>query len=86
MLEYNLIESQRQTDKKADLIMKKISLDQKAKSTPMDLGNILNFTQMKEVAIKADPPRSMISFRNKSEEMRYIRVAKCIIQLYNPTQ
>ena len=27
----------------------------------------------------------MIIFKNKSEEMRYIRVAKAILQLYNPT-
>ena len=65
--------------------MKKISLAQKARSTSLDLGNILNHTQMKEVAVKADPPRSMIFFKNKSEEMRYMRVAKCIMTLYNPT-
>ena len=84
MLDYNSLESDRKTDQKADMIMKKLSLAQKARTTSLDLGNILNVSQMKEVQIKADPPRAMIFFRNKSEEMRYMRVAKCIMQLYNP--
>ena len=47
----------------------------------LGLNDILEPNQMKNIQIKLEPPRSMISFKNKSEEMRYLRVAKCILKL-----
>ena len=45
------------------------------------LNNILDVNQMKNIQIKLEPPISMINFKNKSEEQRYLRIAKCILKL-----
>ena len=47
----------------------------------LGLNNILDVNQMKNIQIKLEPPISMINFKNKSEEQRYLRIAKCILKL-----
>ena len=75
-------EMQRNLDTKADRLMKDIAIQPKVKQSPRDTsGKPFELTQKKAKFLKGEVPTFMIRFKNKSEQKRYIRVAKCILSL-----
>ena len=89
-------EVKRNLDTKADLVFKNIALhpistkNKKLSSNSPGAGNNraspnheqhFDLNQKRSFLIKNDIPTSMITFKNKSEQTRYTRIAKCIFGL-----
>lgn len=44
-------------------------------------GELFDVNQRRQITIKNPVPSGMIKFKNKSEQMRYTRIANCIVAL-----
>ena len=86
-------------DMKADLVFKNIALHPMStkhhvSNTSPGAGNLraspnheqhFDLNQKRSLMIKNEIPTSMIKFKNKSEQMRYTRITKCILSLRSKT-
>lgn len=81
-LEYNRDKQtlDRKASRLADLILKEVSLLTKSKH---DKGtkNVFDVKERRDMQIEKAPPRSLISFVSKSEQDRFLRLAKLVLSL-----
>lgn len=74
---------------KADILMKDIALSSRKKYSRLVGGDgqeLFDINQRKNMQINCQVPINMIKFKNKSEQMRYMRIATCILALNDKTQ